>query len=196
MDILYYSNFCRHSQRIVQYLVKNNLKDKLNFICVDKRVKDPKTNQTHVVLENGNKVLLPPNVHAVPSLLLIKENYRVISGDDIVHFFQPRIEKQNEVVNKKTGEPVEFQLGGGNFNILSEKFTAYNMSPEELSAKGKGGNRQMYNYINANHELSLINTPDDNYQPDKIEGSVTLDDLQQKRNAEIPQLPLNPTLDI
>jgi hypothetical protein len=97
MDILYYSNFCRHSQRIVQYLVKNNLKDKLNFICVDKRVKDPKTNQTHVVLENGNKVLLPPNVHAVPSLLLIKENYRVISGDDIVHFFQPRIEKQNEV---------------------------------------------------------------------------------------------------
>lgn len=194
MDIFYYSNYCRHSQRIIQYLVKNCQKEKVNFICVDKRIKDPKTGQNHIIIENGSRVLLPPNVHTVPSLLLVKENYRVISGDDIVHFFQPKIEKQKEIVNQKTGEPIEFQLGGG--NIMSERYTPYNMTPEELSAKGKGGNRQMYNYINANHELTIINTPTDNYRPDKVEGSVTLDVLQQKRNEEIPQLQMNPTLQI
>ena len=32
MDILYYSNYCKHSQKIVQTLVKNNFKDKISFI--------------------------------------------------------------------------------------------------------------------------------------------------------------------
>jgi len=61
------------------------------------------------------------------------------------------------------------------------------MSPEELSAKGKGGMRQMHNYVTANHESSFINTPPDNYRPDKLSSNITLDTLQQQRNSEIPQ---------
>ena len=65
----------------------------------------------------------------------------------------------------------------------------YNMTPEELSAKGKGGMRQMYNYVSANQDTLFIQTPPDTYRPDKISNSVTIDTLQQQRNAEIGNIP-------
>ena len=63
MDTLYYSNHCKHSQRVLQYLVKGNLSNKLNFICIDKRERDSNNNQMYICLENGQKVILPPNIH-------------------------------------------------------------------------------------------------------------------------------------
>jgi len=189
MDILYYSNYCKHSQKVIQFLAKNNLTDKLNFICIDKRQRDPKTGQTHIKLENGKTVILPPNVHNVPSLLLVKQNYRVVLGDEIIATFQPRVEQQNNTATLSQGEPAGYQLLSSNngMNIVSEQFTYYSMTPEELSAKGKGGNRQMYNYVLANHTLSTIETPPDNYRPDKLSSGVTIDTLQQKRNDDVPE---------
>ena len=77
MDILYYSNNCKHSQRIIQFLSKGGLLESLNAYCVDKRVRDPKTNQTMIVLETGQHAMLPPNVHSVPALLLTNKNYQI-----------------------------------------------------------------------------------------------------------------------
>jgi hypothetical protein len=189
MDILYYSNYCKHSQKIIQFLVKNQLNDKLNFICIDKRRRDPKTGQTQIVLENGNMIVLPPNIQSVPALLLVKQNYQVILGDDIIKRFQNTVNENNDISTQYNGEPRGFVLSGSSsgMNIISEQYTYYDMSPEELSAKGKGGMRNMHNYVNANHEYGVINTPPDNYRPDKLSSSVTLDTLQQKRNDEIPQ---------
>jgi hypothetical protein len=189
MDILYYSNYCKHSQKVIQFLAKNNLTDKMNFICIDKRQRDPKTGQTHIQLENGKTVILPPNVHNVPSLLLVKQNYRVILGDEIIANFQPKVQQQNNNATLSQGEPAGYQLMASNsgMNIVSEQFTYYNMTPEELSAKGKGGSRQMYNYVLANHPLFSIETPPDNYRPDKLSSGVTIDTLQQKRNEDVPQ---------
>ena len=58
--------------------------------------------------------------------------------------------------------------------------------PDELSAKGSSGRRQLYNYVSANDEIISINTPPDSYQPDKIERGVTVDTLLQKRMDDIP----------
>ena len=74
MDILYYSNYCKHSQKVVQTLVKGNLQDKLSFVCIDTRKRDPQSGQTYILMENGSKVVMPPNVHSVPALLLINQN--------------------------------------------------------------------------------------------------------------------------
>ena len=82
MDILYYSNYCPHSQKLLQYITKKNLIEKLNCICVDKRVRDNNNNQMYIVLENGKRVILPPNVSSVPSLLQVKKNYSVLQGID------------------------------------------------------------------------------------------------------------------
>ena len=190
MDILYYSNYCTHSQKVLQTLVKGNMSDKLSFICIDKRQLDKKTNQTYIILENGGKVVLPPNIHSVPSLLLIKDNYRIIQGDEIIKFFHKDIKQQTNIATNFNGEPVSFQLGGtsGGTNVMSEQYTLYNMTPDELSAKGTGGNRQMYNYVSASNNINLIPTPDDTYKPDKVSNGVTIDSLQQKRMDDINQI--------
>jgi len=190
MDILYYSNYCTHSQKVLQTLVKGNMSDKLSFICIDKRQLDKKTNQIYIILENGGKVILPPNVHSVPSLLLIKDNYRIIQGDEIIKFFHKDIKQQTNIATNFNGEPVSFQLGhsSGGTNIMSEQYTLYNMSPDELSAKGTGGNRQMYNYVPAGNTINLIKTPEDTYKPDKVSTGVTIDSLQQKRMDEINEI--------
>lgn len=191
MDILYYSNYCKHSQKIIQNLSKTNVKDKLSFICIDKRTREPKNNQIYILLENGNKVIMPPNIHSVPALLLVKQNYHVLYGDDIMKQLQPQILNDNSMATKHNGEPMAFQLGvgSGGSNITSEHFTMYNMSPEELSAKGKGGMRQMYNYVSAADDNMFIQTPPDTYRPNKLSNSVTIDKLQQQRNEEMSKLP-------
>ena len=187
MDILYYSNYCKHCQQLVQTLVKGNLSNKLSFICIDKRVRDPKNNQQYIVLENGSKVIMPPNIHSVPSLLLIKQNYRLLMGDDILQHFHPQIKQLNEVATNFNGEPISYTLGAtsGGSNIISEQYTYYNMTPDELSAKGKSNNRQMYNYVSASDDIKLINTPPDSYRPDKLSNNVTVESLQQQRLNEI-----------
>lgn len=191
MDILYYSNHCKHSQKILQFLVKGNMTDKLNFICIDKRVRDAQNNQTYILLENGKRVSLPPNVHSVPALLQIKKNYAVILGEDIIKYFEPVVSQQKQVATKQNGEPMGFSLFASNngMNIVSEQFTFYNMSPDELSAKGKGGMRQMHNYVPATHESFNIPTPPDSYRPDKIASNITVDVLEQHRNEDIRQNP-------
>jgi len=187
MDILYYSNYCKHSQKLVQTLVKGNLSDKISFICIDKRVRDNKNNQTYIILENGTKVVLPPNVHSVPALLLVKEKYRVVLGDEIMKLFHQDLKSKNQRATNYNGEPMGFHLGSSNAvsNISSEKYTMYNMTPDELSAKGRAGTRPLYNYVSANDDINFIETPPDNYRPDKLSNSVTVDTLQQKRLDEI-----------
>jgi hypothetical protein len=187
MDILYYSNYCTHSQNIIRSLAKNDLRNKISFICIDKRVRDPKNNQQYIVLENGSKVIMPPNIHSVPALLLIKQNYRLLMGDDIMQHFHPQIKQLNAVATNYNGEPISYSLNSssGGSNIMSEQYTFYNMTPDELSAKGKGNNRQMYNYVSASDDIKLIDTPPDNYRPDKLSNSVTVETLQQQRLNEI-----------
>jgi hypothetical protein len=186
MDILYYSNYCKHSQRIVQTLVKNNLGDKLSFICIDKRSPDPKNGQMYIQLENGGKVIFPPNVHSVPTLLLVKDKYRAILGDEILQHFHKDM-KQSHLNAQPMGEPSGFHISsfsGGN-SITSEKFTNYNLTPDDLSAKGNGASRPLYNYVSVKNDTLFINTPPDDYKPDKVSSNVTVDTLQQKRIDEI-----------
>jgi hypothetical protein len=186
MDILYYSNYCVHSKKLLQYLVKENLTNQLNCICIDKRSRNPKTGQIQIVMENGQTLMMPPNVHSVPALLLVKQNFKVVLGDEIMQLLHPLVKKQRDAATKHYGEPSGFSLGSsGGVNIMSEKYTAYDLSPEELSAKGRGGNRPIYNYVSADYDSILIQTPPDNYRPDKIGGDVSLDDLQQRRNDDV-----------
>lgn len=190
MDVLYYSNFCKHSQKLVQTLAKANMSDKISFVNIDKRKRDPVTNQTFVVLENGNSVLLPPNITNVPSLLLIKQQYKVLSGgDDILKHYHPQLKAQSEKALRHVGgEPNGYSLTGAPMNIMSEKFTLYSMTPEELSAKGRSGTRPLYNYTPASEDIQFIETPPETYKPDKVSTSVTIDSLQQKRMDEISSI--------
>ena len=189
MDTLYYSNYCKHSQRVLHFLVKGNLAEKINFLCVDKRERDKSSNQIYIILENGKRVIMPPNVQNVPTLLLPRQGYRVILGEDIIDYFHIDANKETKIKKNllEAQEPIGSSLmkSNGGVTILSESYTNYNLTPEELSAKGTGGRRPMHNYVSANEEIISINTPPDTYQPDKIGKDVTVNNLQQRRIDEI-----------
>lgn len=188
MDILYYSNYCKHSKRILNFFVKNNLTDKVSFICIDKRKQDPNTGQMFIILENGTQILLPPNVHSVPSLLLVKQNYNVILGDRIMEKYQTIVEEKKTVATEGQGEPMGVSLASvANGLVVSEQYTYYNASDKELSAKGNGGSRQTFHYVKANEDPPSIATPPDTYRPDKVAQNVTVESLQEIRNDEIPK---------
>jgi hypothetical protein len=194
MDIVYYSNYCKHSQKLLQYLAKNGLTTKVNCINIDKRKRDSATGQTHIYLEKGGAVLLPPNVHCVPTLLLVNEKFRVITGQEIYSHFAPKVTVQNKIATNGD-EPESYMLPFSQNGIQSEQYTFYNMTPEELSAKGKGGMRQMYNYVSAFTDNMSINTPPDDYRPNKV-SAESVEALEQTRNNEMNRGPptANPAL--
>lgn len=189
MDVLYYSNYCKHCKKLLQYLAKNGLQNSMNCLCIDKRVKNQYTGQTFIVTERGAQILLPPNIQRVPSLLLVKNQYNIIIGDEIYNHFTPKVSHQNNLATGNNGEPFGYLFGSiPNFmNVVSEQYTYYNMSPDELSSKGRGGMRQMHNYVSAAHDYLNIPTPDETYKSDKI-GNVSMETLQQQRNEEIVKL--------
>jgi len=188
MDNLYYSNYCKHSKKILGFLSKSGLTDNLNCICIDNRKRNPDTNQTYIHLDDGKQVLMPPNLHSVPALLLIKQDYSLVLGDDIIQHYEPEVKKKLEGATFGNGEPSSYSIksSSGGSNIVSEQFTFYSMSPDELSAKGSGGNRQMYDYVSVSNSNNAIPTPPDTYKPDKLDNELTIDKIQQERNKDVP----------
>lgn len=183
MDILYYSNYCKHSKEILQFLVKHDLTKQLNCLCVDKRKVDPVTGQIQLILENGSTVLLPPNIHSVPALMLLKENYRVISGNGIKGHFSDQVEEDQFMSTQGNGEPMSFSLGSK--DVMSESYTMFNASVEELSAKGSGNRRNMHHYVSVNGPVHSIQTPPETYKSEKMSSDITVESIQQQRNQDM-----------
>ena len=184
--IIYYSNHCDKSKAVLTALSKSRLQDDIHFLCIDKRVKSS-TGAVHIITETGEKVLLPPQVNRVPALLLLNKGHQVLYGEQILQHFQPKNAALNDVATGFNGEPNAFALGresmGSGFGVASDNYSFLDQSADELSAKGNGGMRQLYNYATIDL-VDKIETPPDTYSPDKV-GSVSLEQLQNKRSLEI-----------
>jgi hypothetical protein len=185
-SIIYYSNSCDRCKSVLTALSKSRLQDDIHFLCIDKRVKSG-TGAWHIITETGEKVLLPPQVNRVPALLLLNKGHQVLYGEQILQHFQPKNAALNDAATGFNGEPNAFALGresmGGGFGVASDNYSFLDQSADELSAKGNGGMRQLYNYATIDL-VDKIETPPDTYSPDKV-GSVSLEQLQNKRSLEI-----------
>ena len=153
--ILYYSKYCEVCKKYLQLLSKSNVQNDIHFICIDKRTKDT-NNKTYIILENGQKIILPENVTKVPALLLLNQGYQVLFGEQILNHLKPREQEEVRIATKNNMEPMAFSLGsGGNFgSIVSDQYSFLDQAPEELEAKGNGGMRQMHNYMDLNTAFS------------------------------------------
>lgn len=176
MDTLYYSNLCKHCDKIKQFIVKNNIVEKINAICVDKRTKDSQTGQYIITLENGKRTPLPPNIHSVPSLLL-NSNHNVMVGNDIIKYFGGGDDHSIQQVMKE--EPSGFDLGN---NGISEQFTPYSANISEKTQYSRD------NFVNANHHIQPIRAEPDTFKSNKIPPDVTIDKLHNHRNEDIKRL--------
>ena len=182
--VLYYSNQCNHSKELLRMLSKSQKSKDIHFVCIDKR-EQHKDGGVHILLDNGDRLLLPPNIKSVPAMLLLDHGNRVVSGlAEIKHFLKPGEVEITNKADKLNGEPLAFSFDEMG-HTLSDNYSYLDMTSEELSAKGNGGLRQMHNYMSINGELS-ISTPPDTYTPDKI-GSVDMNQLQSQRDSDIRQ---------
>ena len=190
-SILYYSNFCEHSKKLLQNISKANISKDIHFICIDKRTKDP-TGKMFIVLENGQKIIMPENVNRVPALLLLNQGYNVLYGEAIMQHLKPRQEIMVKQATRNNMEPMAFSLGGGGSfgSVVSDQYSFLDMDSDQMSAKGTGGVRQMHNYVDLNYS-DQISTPQDETEyknSGRISEGVTVEQLQQQREQELQKL--------
>jgi hypothetical protein len=189
-SILYYSNFCEHSKKLLQTISKANISNDIHFICIDKRTKDS-NNKIYIILENGQKIIMPENVNRVPALLLLNQGYQVLYGESILNHLKPKQEVAVKKATQNNMEPMAFSFGGGGFSdIVSDSYSFLDQGADELEAKGNGGMRQMHNYVDLNYSDN-ITTPSDDHDykgSNKISGDLTVEQLQQQREAELQKI--------
>lgn len=185
--ILYYSNFCDHSKKLLQTISKQNLQKDIHFICIDKRVKEG--NKMFIVLENGQKIVMPENVSRVPALLLLTQGYQVLYGEAILQHMKPVQEVAVRKATQNNLEPLAFSFGGGSA-VASDHYSFLDMDADSLKATGNGGMRQMHNYVDLNY-ADQISTPVDETEYKKVarmpEG-LTVEQLQEQRNNDLTKI--------
>jgi hypothetical protein len=189
-SILYYSNFCEHSKKLLQTISKADVSKDIHFICIDKRTKDA-NNKIYIILENGQKIIMPENVSRVPALLLLNQGYNVLYGEAILQHLKPKQEKMVKQATQNNLEPMAFGFSGGGFgSITSDQYSFLDMDSDSLSAKGNGGVRQMHNYVDLNYSDN-ISTPEDDHDykgSNKISGDLTVEQLLQQREQDLQKV--------
>ena len=187
-SILYYSNFCDHSKKLLQTISKTNVQKDIHFICIDKRVKEG--NKIFIVLETGQKIVMPESVTRVPALLLLTQGYQVLYGEAILQHMRPKQEVEVRKATQNNLEPMAFSFGGGLGDITSDQYSFLDMDSEALKATGNGGMRQMHNYVELNYS-DQISTPVDETEYKKVsrmpEG-LTVEQLQEQRNSDLTKI--------
>ena len=201
-SILYYSNFCEHSKKLLQILGKTQVSKDIHFICIDKRVKG-EDNKLYIVFENGKRIIMPENVTKVPALLLLNDNFKVLYGESIQQHLKPVQEVATFAATQNNMEPSAFSLGGGGVGggggysafggVVSDNFSFLDMDSESLTAKGDGGIRQMHQYVgifDGTGYNSSIQTPadDHSYKQSKLPEGLTVEQLQKSRETEFANL--------
>ena len=186
-SILYYSNFCEHSTKLLQLLSKLELKKDIHFLCIDKRVNE--NGKTFIILQNGQKIIMPENVTKVPALLLLNQNYKVLYGELINDYLKPRQEMAVKQATHNNIEPSAFSFsngGGSGIGIMSDNYSFLDMEHGSLSATGDGGLRQMHNYVGYTDTFNITTPTDEyDYKAAKISEDVTIEKLQEQRSHDL-----------
>jgi glutaredoxin-related protein len=181
MNVLYYSNHCPHSNKIINKLSKSLIKDEFSYISLDTRV--IKENKIFVKLRNGDEFEIQESINKVPALSLESYGNRVLFGNEILDFINMK-EKESDSNNL---EPSPFSFFGGCDNIVSDFYSYVDTPIQEFnSSEGNAGMTQTYSYATIDSN-TYMNTPPDTYTPDKISTDENiLEKLVETRNKDVP----------
>ncbi len=175
---LYFSKYCKYSSKVIEELNKRGLNNKFIYISIDKRF--VKNNVTYIMNPDGSSFPLPPMINRVP-VLLLKPNHEILSGNQIFDYIKPQTNTITEEKTMLQNEPNPFSLNmdiANGFGVASDNFSFLDASTDDLSAKGGGGIRQMYNYSGLEQQ-SFIKAPLENDKTAKL--SLTLEQIEQQR---------------
>lgn len=182
MNILYYSNHCPYSKKIINKLSKSIIKDEFNYISLDNRIL--KNDSIFVKLRNGDEFEIEKTIDKVPALSLQSYGNRVIFGNEIIDFISI---KEKETDNNNDLEPSPFSFYGGCDNVVSDFYSYLDTPIQEFSASdGNAGMTQIYSYATIDYN-TYMNTPPDTYTPDKIGTNENLlETILENRNKDVP----------
>tara|TARA_B110000305_G_scaffold161137_1_gene178301 strand:+ start:11181 stop:11753 length:573 start_codon:yes stop_codon:yes gene_type:complete len=180
MDVLYYSNYCKHCKELLTITTKSSIKKNIYFICVDKRIKH--NNAIYIVLETGKKIKMPDIVKSVPAMILFSRGNLLLEGNSIYNYIRNH-EKQ---LSNNNDEPYAFSLNYNSFT--SDTYSFVTTDPSEMNAKGNGGVSQMHNYVAIDYTDS-ITTPPENYVSTRITSNDenSMNKFIEQRENDIPK---------
>ena len=147
--ILYYSNYCGPSKKLLFELSRSKIKEDIHFVCIDRRNRGPK-NTTLISLENGQKLVLPPQVTKVPALLLLNRGQQILFGKSIYGHLKKKMREITMKATNNNEEPLAFSTSEMG-NTLSDTYSYLDTTPADLGAKGAGAfvtgrTRILHNY--------------------------------------------------
>jgi hypothetical protein len=141
-----------------------------------------------IVLENGQKIIMPENVNRVPALLLLNQGYQVLYGESILQHLKPKQEVALRQATQNNMEPMAFSFGSGFGDVVSDQYSFLDQDPESLKAAGNGGLRQMHNYVDINYRDPVTNNAGEDKKTSRMPQGITIEQLQQQRDAEIKRI--------
>ena len=183
--ILYYSNHCNNCKDLLKELSGSELSKSIHFLCIDSRVQEK--GNTYIVLPNGKKMILPPNIVRVPTLLSIQENGRLVSGMEIKQYLKSKMTESVKVATQQQMEPSAFSFsGGGMSSIVSDNYSFLDMDASDLSAEGNGGMRQLHSYVSVG-DAAEISAPAEAHSSRQENSSKmpSIENLRQQREMDI-----------
>ena len=178
--VLYYSKYCKNCNSILYKVSRNEIKDDIHFLCIDKRKRIG--NKIYIILNDGKELLMPEEIKKVPALLLINRGSRIIYGKEIEEFLNPILNKQ-KINNIEPLAFSNFEMGSSH----SDNYSFLDQNSDELSTKGEGGLRQMHAFATYNSHDS-IETPPETFVSSNVESknvSKLLNKMQEERNKSI-----------
>ncbi len=181
-QIIYYSKYCEHSNKLLKILSKTELKNKIHFLSIDRRI--TKDSRQYVVLDNGQEILMPDVIKQVPALLLLHYGNRTLFGEEIIKFYRPQIDKERKKAVGFNGEPTAFSMKESG-TLMSDTYSYLDQSSDEMGVKGNGGLRQMHSFTKINDHVT-IDTPPEDYVKERMNEDA-LKKYQENRNKDINQ---------
>ena len=124
-NILFYSNYCNHSKKLLEEITKSKMKDSLLFICIDDK-----------------NIQLPNFIRVVPTIYLVK-NKSILTDSKISEWIDLNNKNGDEDIsafNNIKGMSSNFSfLNDGDENLFSNKYTFLNSdssieTPKEFSS--------------------------------------------------------------
>ena len=130
--ILYYSNYCQHSTKLLQNITKMSVDKQIHFICIDNR--EQNQGKTFIIMKDGSKMIMPENVTKVPALMLLNDNYKVIYGESIISYI-------NRLRPQEPSNQVSTQMHQ-NQNLSNN--SSFNQEPSCFSFSNTGSFHTLY----------------------------------------------------
>lgn len=183
--IIYYSNFCNHSKKLVKDLSKSQISENIHFICIDNRTKE--NDKIYIVLNNNQKIILPECINRVPALMNLKD-FSVYFGEDIGKNLENQQKEITKVATQNNLEPMAFSFGFGLNGVTSDNYSFLDTPSEDLKATGNGGIRQLHQYFKYDQNDIITKDESENYKSknsEKLPKNLTVEQLENQREMEL-----------